>query len=150
MEHVSSALFDDLEHARAAVDGVETSGTSRRHCGVVLHKDRLDEGRTNETNAAAGAREGAALGALLGAAAAAAVIGPMGLVAGGALGALYGVVGGALAGSSGPDRKLEALSKQLAGGKILLVVEAPSLACREKADAVMRASGGTVEHKPFF
>lgn len=87
---------------------------------------------------------------ILGAAIAAAVAGPMGLIPGGVLGALYGSVGGALAGSAGPDRRLERLSKQLAAGKILVIVEAPSLACRDSADAAMRANGGHVEHKPFF
>ena len=152
MEHVSYALFDDVDHARAAVDGVEASGTPREHCGVVLHKDRLDDGAIGlaETSAGEGAREGAALGAILGSALGAAVMGPMGLVSGGALGALYGVVAGALAGSSGPDRRLESLAKELAAGKVLLIVEAPNLACRERADDMMREKGGHVEHKPFF
>jgi hypothetical protein len=71
-------------------------------------------------------------------------------LSGGALGALYGGIGGALAGSSGPDRTLERLSKQLAEGKVLVVVEAPSLEARVTADAAMRTNGGHVEHKPFF
>ena len=103
-----------------------------------------------QTDAAGAAREGAALGAILGATAGALVTGPVGLVGGGAMGALYGVIAGALAGSSGPDRRLERLSRELAGGKILLVVEAPNLECRDKAEAMMRANGGRVEHKPFF
>ncbi len=152
MNHVSYGIFSDADHARAAIDGIEASGTPRRRCGVVLHKDRLDEGSTSvsETDAAAGARDGAALGAILGAAAGAIAGALLGLLSGGALGAFYGVFGGALAGAATPDRSLEKLSKELATGKVLVVVEAPSLACRERADAVMRAQGGHVEHKPFF
>ena len=37
-----------------------------------------------------------------------------------------------------------------AEGKVLVVVEAPNLASREQADAVMRDNGGRVQHKPFF
>jgi hypothetical protein len=55
-----------------------------------------------------------------------------------------------IAGSAGPDRTLERLSKELAGGKALLIVEAPSLMARDKADAAMRSCGGHVEHKPFL
>ncbi|HXX67138.1 MAG TPA: hypothetical protein VEK07_08150 [Polyangiaceae bacterium] len=152
MEHVSYGLFDDIDQARAAIGEIESSGTPRRHCGVVLHKDYLDEGRLgiSESDARESSREGAAIGGILGAGAGAAVMGPLGLVSGGALGALYGLIGGALAGSGGPDRRLEELSKQLAEGKVLLVVEAPNLECRDKADAAMRARGGRVEHKPFF
>jgi hypothetical protein len=152
MEHVSYGLFDDTEHARAAIDGIEASGTPRHCCGVVLHKDRLDYGLlgVRETGAPEGAREGAAVGALLGASVGAALMGPMGLVSGGVMGALYGVIGGALAGLSGPDRTLENLSKHLSEGKVLVVVEAPDLASREQADTVMRGNGGRVQHKPFF
>jgi hypothetical protein len=74
----------------------------------------------------------------------------MGLVSGGVLGLLYGGLAGALGGSGSPDRTLEQLSKHLAEGKVLVVVDAPSLESRDKADAVMHANGGRVEHKPFF
>ncbi len=152
MEHVSYALFEGIDQASAAIEAIESSGTPRKHCGVVLHKDHLGADNLGllETDAPEASREGAAIGALLGAGVGAAVMGPAGLISGGALGALYGLVGGALAGSSGPDRRLEKLSKQLAEGRILLVVEAPDLECRDKADAAMRAHGAQVEHKPFF
>jgi hypothetical protein len=152
MEHVSYALFEDVDHARAAIDAIEASGTPRRHCGVTLHKDRLDQGILGvaESDAAEASREGAAIAGILGAAIGAAAVGPVGLISGGALGALYGGIGGAIAGSSAPDRKLERLSKHLATGKVLVVVEAPNLDCQDKADAAMRAHGGEVEHKPFF
>jgi hypothetical protein len=152
MMHVTYALFDDEEHARAALTEIEASGTPRRSCGVVLHKDHLDEGllHLSESGAAGGIREGVAIGGILGAGMGAAVVGPAGLVSGGALGALYGAVAGAIAGSGGPDWRLEQLSKRLADGKVLLVVEAPSFECREKADAAAAANGGHVEHKPFF
>jgi hypothetical protein len=81
------------------------------------------------------------------------MFGPAGLVYVGAaamLGALYGGIGGAIAGAGAPDRRLERLSGQLAGGKVLLVMEAPNLECRDKADHAARANGGQVEHKPFF
>jgi hypothetical protein len=61
------------------------------------------------------------------------------------MGALYGTVGGAIAGSGGPDRNLEQLSKHLAEGKVLVVVEATSLEARDKAGAAMLACGGRVE-----
>ena len=152
MEHISYALFDDVDHARAAIDAVEASGTPRQHIGVTLHKDRLDEGLLGigETDAGEATREGAVLAGIAGAAIGAVAVGPIGLVSGGVLGAVYGGLGGALAGSGSPDRSLERLSKQLAAGKVLVIVEAPSLASRDKADAAMRASGGRVEHKPFF
>jgi hypothetical protein len=152
MEHVSYGLFDDEDHARAAIDAVEASGTPRKRLGVTLHRGRLDEGLLGvaETDAAEGAREGAAIGGIMGAIAGTVVMGPIGLVSGGMLGALYGTVGGAIAGSGGPDRNLEQLSKHLAEGKVLVVVEATSLEARDKADAAMRACGGRVEHKPFF
>jgi len=152
MAHVSYALFDDEDHARAAIDAIEASGTPRKHIGVTIHRDRLDDGLlgVEETDAAEALREGAAGAGIMGAIVGAVVMGPIGLLSGGALGALYGGVGGALAGSSGPDRTLERLSKQLADGKILVIVEAPSLESRDKADAAVRASGGRVEHKPFF
>ncbi len=152
MEHVSYGLFDDEGDARAAIDAVEASGTPRQRLGVTLHRGRLDEGLLGAagTDAAEGAREGAAIAGIMGAITGAAVMGPFGLVSGGALGALYGAVGGALAGSGSPDRNLEQLSKQLAEGKVLVVVEATGLESRDKADAAMRACGGRVEHKPFF
>lgn len=152
MNHVSYALFEDADHARTAIDAIEASGTPRQYCGVVLHKDHLDREEIGiaETGATEGAREGAILNSIVGAAIGAAMVGPVGLVSGGALGALFGAIGGALAGSSGPDRRLEQLSKKLSEGKVLVVVEAPSLACRDRADAAMRAHGGHVEHKPFL
>lgn len=152
MQYVSYGLFDDVDDARAAIDEIESSGTPRRHCGVVLHRDHLDDGALGiaETDAPEALREGAAIGGILGAGVGAAVMGPAGLISGGALGALYGLLGGALAGSSGPDRRLESLSKELADGKVLVVVEAPNLECRDKAEAAMRARGSHVEHKPFF
>jgi hypothetical protein len=152
MQHVSYGLFEDAGHARMAIDAIDASGTPRRHCGVTLHKDRLNEGLLGmaESDAREASREGALIAGILGAVAGAAVVGPMGLVSGGALGALYGGIGGALAGSAGPDRRLESLSRQLAAGKVLVVVEAPNLECRDKADTAMRSNGGRVEHKPFF
>jgi uncharacterized membrane protein len=152
MEHISYGLFDDDEHAKAAIEGIQANVTPRCHLGVTVHRDRLDEGRLRmgETGAAEGLREGAVVGGALGAITGAVVMGPFGLVSGGALGALYGTLAGAIAGSSGPDRTLDQLSKELAPGKVLIIVEAPSLACREGADATMRANGGRVEHKPFF
>jgi hypothetical protein len=152
MEHVLYGLFDDNESARAAIDAIEASGTPRHHVGVTIHRGRLDEGLlgAGQTDASAGSREGAAIAGILGAITGALVMGPVGLVSGGVLGALYGTVGGALAGAGSPDRNLERLSEHLAAGKVLLVVEAPGLEARDKADAAMRASGGRVEHKPFF
>jgi hypothetical protein len=152
MEHVSYGLFDDDDAARAAISAIEASGTPRHRVGVTLHRGRLDEGLLGvvATDAAEGAREGAAIAGILGAITGAVVMGPIGLVSGGVLGALYGTVGGAIAGSSAPDRNLEQLSKQLAQGKVLVVVDATSLESRDRADAAMRAAGGRVEHKPFF
>jgi hypothetical protein len=152
MQHVIYSLFEDIDHATAAIDGIESSGPPRCRCDVVIHKDRLDDSGLNmaERASSEGLREGAALGAILGASVGAAVSGPMGLVSGGALGALYGGVAGAIAGSSGPDRSLVKLSKELAPGKVLVVVEAPGLACRDKAGRVMRHYGGRVALKPYF
>jgi len=152
MHHVSYGLFDDDDHARAAIDAIEASGTHRQHIGVTLHRGRVDEGLLGAegTGASAGAREGAVIAGIMGAITGAVVMGPIGLVSGGVMGALYGTVGGALAGSGFPDRNLEQLSKHLAEGKVLVVVEAPSLESRDKADAAMQARGARVEHKPFF
>jgi hypothetical protein len=152
MQHVTYGLFDDEAHARDAVDAIEASGTPRKHLGVTLHQGHLDEGAVGGAGTAAreGSRAGAAIGGILGALEGALVMGPMGLVSGGVLGAVYGGIAGALGGAAAPDRTLEALSKHLAEGKILVVVEAPSLESRDKADAAMRANGGRVEHKPFF
>jgi len=152
MSHVSYGLFEDEQGARAALDAIETTGTPRRHFGVTIHKNRLDQDTVgvSESDAAAGAREGAAIAGILGAIAGTLAIGPLGLISGGALGALYGSIGGALAGAGAPDRTIERLSKQLAEGRTLVVVEAPSFESQEKADEVMRANGGRVEHKPFF
>ena len=153
MEHVwcsgSSMTRAMLE---PAIEAVEAGGIPRQRMGVTLHRGRLDEGLlgVGETDAAEGAREGAAIAGVVGAIAGAVVMGPFGLASGGMLGALYGAVGGALAGSGSPDRNLEQLSKHLAEGKVLVVVEATSLESRDKADAAMRARGGRVEHKPFF
>ncbi len=155
MDHVTYALFPDEDHARAALDAIETSGTPRRHCGAVLQRGRLDPGQLGilETNAAEGMREGAAIGSLGGALLAGLLFGPAGLVAIGAtaaMGALYGGLAGALGGSGAPDRRLEKLSKQLGGGKVLLVVEAPNLECRDQADEAAAAHGGEVHHKPYL
>ena len=152
MKHVSYGLFEDTSRAQAALDRIESSHTPGERCGVVLHEGHLDEGRLSmaETDAAEGFREGAAIGAVFGATAGAMVAGPLGLVPGAALGAGYGSVAGVIAGSAGPDRTLERLSKELAAGKVLLVVEAPSLMGRDKADAVMRSYGGHVEHRPLL
>lgn len=97
-----------------------------------------------------GLREGVAGGAILGAIAGAIVVGPIGLLSGAALGAVYGGIGGVIAGSGAPDRTLNRLSAHLAEGKVLLIVEAPSLMCRDKADDLMRAHGGHVEHKALL
>jgi hypothetical protein len=155
MDHVMYALFDDDEHARAALDEIEAVGTPRRHCAAVIHRGRLDEGQLGilESAASEGLREGAALGGIGGALLGGVLFGPAGLVSIGAtalLGALYGGIGGAIAGSGGPDRRLERLSNQLAKGKVLLVVEAPDLECRDKADSAARANGAQVQHKPFL
>lgn len=152
MEHVSYGLFNDEGAARAAIDAIEASGLPRQRLGVTLHRGRLDEGLLGvaETDAAEGAREGAAIAGIMGAITGAVVMGPFGLASGGMLGALYGAVGGAIAWSGSPDRNLEQLSKQLAQGKVLVVVEATSLESRDTADTAMLACGGRVEHKPFF
>lgn len=155
MEHVTYALFDDDDHARAALTAIEAGGTPRRHCAAVIHRGHLDEGELGilESAASEGLREGAALGGIGAALLGGVLFGPANLVSIGAiamLGAVYGGVGGAIAGSSGPDRRLERLSKKLAEGKVLLVVEAPNLECRDKADTAARANGGRVQHKPFF
>jgi hypothetical protein len=154
MDHVSYALFDDGERALAAVEAIKVLGDSRHRCGVVIHKDRLDEGQLGilESAASEGLREGAVLGGILGAVAGAVAFGPAALifVGAGALGTLYGGIAGALGGSDFPDRRLEKLSRELAAGKILLVVEAPDLESHRHADAVLSANGGHVEDKPFF
>jgi hypothetical protein len=110
MEHVSYGLFDNANDARAAIDAIEVSGTPRQRIGVTLHKDRLDQGLLGpaETDASEGRRDGAAIAGILGAITGAVVMGPIGLMSGGALGALYGGLAGALAGSGAPDRNLDA------------------------------------------
>ncbi len=155
MNHVSYGLFEDEAHAHAAIDAIEKRGTERKHCGVVIHRGTLDEGRLGilESGAAEGVREGAAMGGILGAITGAILLGPLGLAAIGgaaALGVVYGAVAGALGGSAGPDRGLEQLAEELKTGKILLTVESPSLLFRDGADAAMLEHGGHVEHKPFF
>jgi hypothetical protein len=152
MEHVSYGLSDNDADARAAVDAIDASGISRQHIGATIHPGRLDQGLlgVGETDASEGRRAGALIAGILGAVAGAVVMGPAGLVSGGAMGALYGGLTGALVGSGAPDRNLDGLSKHLAEGKVLVVVEAPNLISREKADAAMLARGARVEHKPFF
>jgi len=151
MLHVSYGLFDDSDAARSAMVAIEASNTPRARLAVTLHRDRVDQGLLGEpeTGAAEGRRVGAAVGGITGAITGAAVMGPAGLVSGGALGALYGSVAGGLGGASAPDPTLDRFSRLLAQGKVLLVVEAPSLEARDAADAEMRAHGGQVEHKPF-
>jgi hypothetical protein len=152
MNHVSYGLFEDAAHARLAIAAIEASGTPRRHCGVVLEQGRLDEGLLGlrETAASEAAREGAVIAGAFGAALGGIAAGPAGFAAVGALGALYGALGGALAGAGSPDRRLDQLAGRLAEGKVLVVVEAPSFACRDAADDAMRSNGGEVQHKPFF
>jgi uncharacterized membrane protein len=155
MEHASYALFDDEEKARAASETIEAAGDPDHpghHCAVVVHRGQLHEGELKviETGASEGLREGAVVGGVLGAIAGAFAFGPIGLGGGAALGILYGGVAGALGGSGAPDRRLENLSKELAAGKILVVVAAPDFACRDGADAILKANGGRVRHKPFF
>jgi len=152
MNHVSYGLFEDVQHAQLAMDAIEASGTPRHHCGVVLQKGRLDEGvlSLSETAASQSAREGAAIVGVFGAIVGGIAAGPAGLVAIGTLGSLYGAIGGALAGAGSPDRRLDRLARHLTEGKVLVVVEAPSLTCRENADIAMAAHGGEVQHKPFF
>jgi len=152
MNHVTYGLFDDTDHARRALEAIEASGTPRRHCGVVLQQGRLDEGLLGlgETAAAEAAREGAAIAGIFGAVLGGIAGGPAGVAALGAVGALYGALGGAIAGAGSPERHLDKLARRLAEGKVLLVVEAPSIACRDSADDVMAANGGEVQHKPFF
>jgi hypothetical protein len=155
MEHVSYAVFDDDERARAAVETIKATGDPRHRCGVVLQRDRLDVGQLSslENGAAEGLRAGAAIGALLGAIAAAFALGSVGIgaIGGGvALGTMFGGIAGAIGGSGAPDRMLSKLSKGLAAGKILVVVEAPDFASRDRADAVLAANGGSVQHKPLF
>jgi len=152
MTHVSYGLFDDAAGARAAIDALESIGTPRAHCGVVVHENHLARMSlgVRETRAASGSREVGVLNGILGAAIGSAIVGPVGLVAGGALGALLGAIGGAVAGAELPDRSLEKLSRQLADGKVLVIVEAPTLASRDAADDAMRARGALVEHRPFF
>jgi hypothetical protein len=152
VQHTSYGLFDVDADARAALDAVEASGTPRQHFGVTIHRNRLDEGLVGAsgTSASEGAREGAAIAAILGAIAGAVTMGPVGLISGGALGALYGGMGGAIAGAGAPDHTLERLSKELASGKVLIVVEASSVEARDRADSIIREHGGHVDHKPFF
>ena len=148
MEHVSYALFDDADHARAAVAEMKKSGI---HCAVVLHEDHLDDGLLTlaDTGAKIGAREGGALGAAGGAAMGLIAAGPIGLLSGGALGAAFGLAFGAVAGASGPEPNLERLGAQLGSGKVLLVVECPTTASRERVDGLLRGNGGHVEHQAF-
>jgi hypothetical protein len=145
MEHISYGLFDDDEHAKAAIEAIQANVTPRCHLGVTVHRDRVDEGRLRmgETGAAEGLREGALVGGALGAITGAVVMGPFGLVSGALSVLSMALSRGAIAGSSGPDRTLDQLSKELAPGKVLVIVEAPSLACREGADATLRANGGS-------
>ncbi len=152
MLHVSYGLFDDPDAARSAMVAIEAGNTTAERVEVTLHRGRVDPGVLSglETGAALGGRVGAAFGGVAGAAAGALVMGPAGLAAGGALGAVYGGLAGGLGGASAPDPTLDRLSRQLAEGKVLVVVEAPSLAARDAADAEMRAAGARVEHKRLF
>jgi hypothetical protein len=150
MTHLSYALFDDEWHARAALDAIEAGDRARHRCAATLHKDRLDEGILGAgwTSASRGMLLGAAMGGAFGAISGGLMFGHIPAAGGGALvGAIYGAIAGALQGSGAPSRKLESLSKQVAGGKVLLTVHTADLASRDAADATMRASGAKVEHR---
>jgi hypothetical protein len=155
MDYVTYALFDDDKQARTAAETIKTGGDSRHRCGVVVQRDRLEMAQLSflESGSGEGLRAGAVIGGLLGVIAGLFAMGPFGFVAIGgglALGVFFGGIAGALGGSAAPDRRLNELSKALAAGKTLLVVEAPDLASRDQADAVLRANWGSVQHKPFF
>jgi hypothetical protein len=151
MRHVSYGLFDDAEHARAAVHAIE-AGECGERCRAVLEKDSLAGERLDvaESNAGAGFRFGLAMGIGFGALAGAIFMGPVGLISGAALGAVLGGIAGVLGGSAAPDRMLSRLSKQLPGGKVLVIAESPSFTSQDKVDDVMAHNGAEVEHKRFF
>jgi uncharacterized membrane protein len=152
MELVSYALFDDAEAARQAIDAVNANSDAHHHYDVVVHQGRLDMSSMDffETDAREASREGAVAGAVLGALAGLVVFGPIGLAGGAALGVFYGGIAGALGGVAAPDRRLKKLSAELASGKLLVVVGSPDVAHRDQADDILLASGGRVEHKPFY
>jgi uncharacterized membrane protein len=151
MLHVSYGLFEDSQHAQAAVERIEASGVGRR-CHVDLQKGAFDEGQGGlaETGSAQTFRAGAAAGVVLGAAAGAIVVGPIGMLSGAAVGGMYGAFAGVLVGAGGPERALSRLSKHLTEGKVLVIVEAPSFECRDLADALMLESGAQVEHRSLL
>lgn len=152
MNNVSYALFDDADAARRAMDAVNASGDESHHFDVVLHEGRLEQSSMEffETDSREGLREGLVIGVVLGGIAGLVVFGPIGLAGGAALGSIYGGVAGALGGAGAPDRRLKKLSQQLAAGKLLVVVGAPDVAHQDHADFILHASGGRVQHKPFF
>jgi hypothetical protein len=161
MRHYLYAVLDSTEQATHALRALESAGTPSKHCGVLLHRDRLrtEELPLGETSMRAGAASGALVGGALGALLGGLVLGPLGLVGAGtafatALAASAGVAEGALfgaiAGASSPDGLLERLQAELRAGRVLLSVEAPDQRCAERAEKTLVAEGARVLHRPLL
>ncbi len=154
MDHVTYGLFDERRHALRARDALLALPVGAHHrCRVLVEHGRLDEGLLGilETGATQGLRRGALLGGLLGAVlgvfAADAIGGPFGAVGLALLLATQGGLWGALTAAGSNERTLEELRPQIAKGKTLLIVEAPTLAVLEEVDATLFRHAGLVRHK---
>jgi hypothetical protein len=151
LAYLSYALFDDETQARAALEAIEEGDRRRHRCTVTLHKGRIDEGGLGPgwTSAFRGMLLGAGMAGVFGAISGGVLLGHAPAAGGGALvGAVYGAIAGLLQGSGAPSRALERLSKLVAGGKVLLTVVTPDATSRDTADAMLRAVGVRVRHRP--
>lgn len=160
MKHVLYALFDDPTAADTARPEIEAVGDRAEHCRVITHRGTLssEELDLEETGTRQGLIHGILLGGALGALVGGVVVAPLGLVAagplaaalvGGLAGSLLGGVTIALVESGSPERRLDALGRELRSGKVLLTIEAPTRTCQERAEIMLRRHGARVVHRAF-
>lgn len=153
IQHVY-ALFDDMDHAVAALDEVQAAGCETDSCSAILHEGKIDTDRLSSGERAH--NEGAAGGAVVVGAVGAVVVGLAALgggliglgplaaaAAAGGVTAAYGMLAGGLSGGDDPESLLRSLEEQVEKGKILIALETEDPEFRALAEKVFEKHGGS-------
>lgn len=152
LQHVY-ALFDDLDHAVAALDDVQAAGFEAEYFSAILHEGKIDTDRlpvgerAHREGAMGGAAVVGAVGALVAGLAALGGgllgLGPLAAVAAaGGITAAYGMLAGGLAGGDDPEPLLRSLEKEVEAGKILIAIETEDADFREQAAKIFENHEG--------
>ena len=161
MGHVFYATLGNEEAADAAILELNGGSAAAERCSTIVHSNTLDRFNTDhqpiaETRARWGLAHGAVIGVIAGAVCGGALValgfGPAGMPAATVLfaaiaGAAVGSLAGGLSGAGAPDPTLEKLEEKLAGGGVVVTVDAPGLSVEEEARHIFIKHGALIHER---